>query len=537
MQLRNYQINLINKIKQQWAEGKKNVLMQLSTGGGKTVIFCEIISQLKIPTIIIVHRTELLDQIALTLARKKITHSVIGQKQTIRNVVGVQMLELKSSYFSVQSLTRIASIDTLVKLSDDTPWFKDIELVIVDEAHHVLRKNKWGKAVALFPNAKGLFPTATPLRADGCGLGIHAEGICEIIVEGPTMRQLINEGNLSDYRIFAPKTDIDMSKINITSSGEFNLMKLREATHKSKIVGDVVQSYKKFAIGKQGITFAVDIESAIDIAKEFKLANISCEVISSKTPALLRAQIMKKFKDKHLLQLVNVDILGEGIDVPAVEVISFARPTNSYAVYAQQFGRGLRAAPGKSYVIIIDHVGNVLRHNGPPDFLRTWSLNSADKRARNSEISIKIKTCLQCFFIHSRELKKCPHCGYRHIPLTRTSIDHVEGDLIELDLSVLNTLKKEIMRIDAEPRFPSQASTIAKLAILKQHKARKEYQILLREKIAIYAGVLKSKAYDDSSIYRNFYSMFNIDILTAQTLNKKDAEKLINAIDIEISND
>jgi DNA or RNA helicases of superfamily II len=187
------------------------------------------------------------------------------------------------------------------------------------------------------------------------------------------------------------------------ATGDFNADQLRKAVHKSHITGDVVAHYLKLAPGKLGVTFAVDVEAATEIAGAFRAAGVPAEVVSAKTPDALRAQILRRFKAREILQLVNVDLFGEGFDLPAIEVVSFARPTESFALYCQQFGRALRlmlskeaaavhahltdeqrraaiAASEKPVAIIIDHVNNVLRH-GLPDARREWSLDRRERRS------------------------------------------------------------------------------------------------------------------------------------------------------------
>ena len=93
------------------------------------------------------------------------------------------------------------------------------------------------------------------------------------------------------------------------------------------VVGDVVEHYKRLAMGKLGVTFASDVETATDIASRFRAEGVPAEVVSGKTPDHLRASILRRFKNREILQLVNVDLFGEGFDLPAIEVVSMARPT------------------------------------------------------------------------------------------------------------------------------------------------------------------------------------------------------------------
>ena len=534
MELRPYQQEVIDEIQAAWKAGAQNVCVQLATGAGKTVVFSSVIANEPGISVAIAHRVELISQISLTLARHGIRHNLIAQIPAIRAIVALHMQELGQSFFDGHARRYVAGVDTLVKMRE--PWFNQVALVIQDEGHHPLRKNKWGRTAALFPNARGLYPTATPIRADGKGLGRQADGIMDTLIVGVGMRDLINMGYLTDYRIFAPPSDLDLSTVPVTATGDFSPPKLRTAVHKSHITGDVVSHYQRIASGKLGVTFAVDIEAATEIAQEFRAAGVSAEVISSKTPDALRYAIMQRFRRREILQLVNVDLLGEGVDVPAIEVVSMARPTQSYAVYSQQFGRALRPMEGKTHAIIIDHVNNVLRH-GLPDRPRVWSLDRRERRSRGiPDDVIALRTCLNayCMVVYPRTKRVCPQCGHYNVPVARSTPEQVDGDLLELDPDVLAQLRGEIDRIDRAPYVPQHLDSIAKRAVVNRHKERQKAQYELRELIALWAGFRKAAGCEDSEIYREFYFNFNIDIMNAQTLGTNEAEALWDKIQIVI---
>ena len=533
MKLRPYQVSVMQEIYAAWNRGSRNVLAQLATGAGKTVLFSKIIADNTGPSIAIAHRVELVSQISLTLARYGIRHNIISQKQAIREIVSIHMAELGYSYYDQHAKCAVAGVDTLLRMDPKTPWFSQVSLVVQDEGHHPLKDNKWGNAARLFPNAYGLYPTATPCRADGRGLGRHADGLMDSLVVGPSMRDLINLGYLTEYRIFAPPSDLDLSNVPISSGGDYSPPKLRTAVHKSHITGDVVSHYLKIAPGKLGVTFAVDIEAATEIAAEFRLKGVSAEVISSKTPDLLRSSIMAKFRRREVLQLVNVDLLGEGVDVPAIEVVSMARPTQSYSLYSQQFGRALRPMDGKQNAIIIDHVNNVLRH-GLPDSPRQWSLDRREKRSRGvASDAIPLRVCLNsvCMAVYPRVKTHCPNCGFYSPPTIRSSPEYVDGDLLELDPEVLARLRGEIARVDGAVKIPLHLEPIAQLAVAKRHAARQKTQLSLRHAIALWAGYMQARGLSDSEIYRWFYFHFKTDIATAQTFNAKEALSLLTRIE------
>lgn len=335
MQLRPYQTEGKRDVYDAWNAGAENVLLVEPTGAGKTVIFSDIIHENDSASCAIAHRQELVGQISMALARNEVRHKIIGPTKVIRTIVNYHMLEFGKSYYDPSSFCGVAGVDTLVRRKNDhelSRWLKSIGLWVLDEGHHCLKENKWGEAAAMMPNAKGLLVTATPDRADGKGLGRHADGLADVMVEGPTMRDLINKGYLTDYRIFAPKTeDLDLTNVDISKvTGDYNPNKLKTAIRKSHIVGDVVKHYLRIAPGKLGITFATDVETATEIASQFNAAGVPAAVVSSNTPDAERIAIQRQFKERELLQIVNVDIYGEGVDIPGVEVVSMARPTKSY---------------------------------------------------------------------------------------------------------------------------------------------------------------------------------------------------------------
>lgn len=528
--LRPYQKTAIDAIEAAWAEGARNVCFVLPTGGGKTVIFSDIIARQSVPCAAIVHRSELVCQMSLALADNSLQHDIIASHATIRNIVAVHHARFGKSFYRAGARTFVASVDTLIKRPHD-PRYLQVGLLIQDEAHHVLKDNKWGRAAELFPNARGLYPTATPSRADGKGLGRHADGLFDELIVGASMRDLINQGALCEYRIFAPLCDLDLSSVSIAASGDYSPIQLKTAVKKSHIVGDVVTHYIKHARGLRGITFAAGIESAQEIAQAYHAAGVTAELITGKTDDLVRAHTMSEFRAGRIMQLVNVDILGEGVDVPEVGVVSFARPTESYGLYVQQFGRALRPLAGKTHAIIIDHVGNVMRH-GLPDRPRNWTLSRRDKRKSVAVAVTPIRVCDNpaCNAVYPRQKKACPYCGQTVLYIARSAPELVDGDLTELDASVLMQLRGEIARIDAPARPPRHLDAAAQISVVKRHTARQDAQAALRGRIAQWAGCRKAEGLQDVEIQRKFFIDYGIDILTAQTLSVSEAEKLTNSI-------
>lgn len=536
-QPRAYQAKLEQDIYAAWRDGARNVMAVLPTGGGKTFVFSRVVAAARTAVCVSAHRRELVSQMSMALAREGVRHRVIGPDSLARTCSSMHMDEFSRSYVDPGNRVAVASVQTLANWEPGDPWLQQVGLWVQDEAHHLLADNAFGRAAALFPNAYGLGVTATPLRSDGRGLGRHADGLMDAMVVGPPMRELIDAGYLTDYRIFAPPSDIDLSTVPVTDSGDYSPPKLKAARQQSHITGDVVAHYLRIAAGKLGVTFDTDIESATETAAAFNAAGVPAEVVTSKTPDLLRARVLRRFRNREILQLVNVDLFGEGFDLPAIEVVSMARPTQSYGWYVQAFGRALRPLEGKQRAIIIDHVGNVLRH-GLPDAPRTWSLDRRDRRSRSGPSDvIPVRTCLnaECMGVYERVHRACPYCGHEPTPAGRSSPEQVDGDLHELDADVLARMRGEVARIDGDAVVPYGAAHPVALAIRKRHIERQAAQSALRAVIALWSGWQQSLQRSDSDGYRRFYWQFGTDVLSAQALGAADAETLRARIERELN--
>lgn len=563
MDLRPYQSKLIADVWGGWNNAARNVLMRLDTGGGKTVILAFLvnwwISQARGAVAVIAHRHELVAQLSLTLARFGIVHNIIASADTRRGIIAMHMLEFGRSYYAPGSLVGVASVDTLVR-ADLGAWFAQVTFWITDEGHHVVLDNKWHTAIQKFTHkdVHGLLPTATPGRADGKGLGRHADGVADLMVEGPPMRWLIENGYLTDYRIFCPESDLVMYE-EAGASGDWSPQQLKEASKRSHIIGDVVKEYLRHARGKLGITFTTDIETAGSMAQAYRDAGVRAEMLTGKTDAGYRRQIIRRFAARELDQIVAVDIISEGFDLPAIEAVSMARPTQSLPLYMQQFGRGLRTMPGKTEAIIIDHVANTARHQGPPDKPRVWSL---DRRAkRNTGGGIPIRTCgvgwkdealrafgavdgQPCWGDYERFFNTCPYCDLpapKPQPTSRATPAAVEGDIVELDAETLARLRGDVLKVDMpidDYREEMRERGFRQDFYLthgKRHVETQQAQAALRLRMEEFVrrGVARGRA--DREIHKEFFMTFGVDVLSARALGITDATTLAGRIETWLS--
>jgi len=554
--LRDFQQHLKARTYEAWARGSRNVMVVAPTGGGKTVLFCDIVAELNLATVLISHRQELVSQAALALNREQVPHGIIAPQAIQRQIITLEQELFGRSFYSPRAPVRVAGVDTLINHDPNDPWLRQVGLFVGDEGHHFANDNKWVKAAAMLPAARGLLVTAHALRADGRGLGRppNGDGIVDELVVGPSARQIIDRGFLCDYRLIAPPSDIHMEDIDIGASGEYKQDKVRAAVHGSKtIVGDVVRHYMKFAAGKLGITFAVDIEAAAELAAKYRSEGIPAEIITAKTPLFVRGQLMRQFRARQILQLVSVDVLGEGVDVPAVEVVSMARPTASFQLYSQQFGRALRlmltdeqnatwndrtdaqrlaeiAASVKPKAIIIDHVENYV-HHGLPDVERSYALSRAERRSRKKKSDeIPLRYCVnpECLEPYKVTLSVCPNCGTpRPAPARRGTPEEVDGNCFELDPEVLHAMRLEQAKVDGPARIPVGAAPVVKASIHKNHNERREAQHELRAAMALWAGWQHhTLGRDPAEVQRRFFYKFGRDVLSAQVLGAGEAEEL-----------
>lgn len=553
--LRPYQTRLLHEVRQAWAGGDRNVVMRLDTGGGKTVCLSTLVQEHPGASAVIAHRAELVLQLSMALARYGVRHKLIAAPAVARAIAQEHVAEFGRSFYDPGARCAVCSIDTLKGAQGLASWAAQVTLWITDEGHHVVEENKWHVGIKMFthPDVKGLLPTATPERADRQGLGRppYGSGIADVMVEGPPMRWLINEGYLTDYRIICPPSDLEVLKA-VAASGDWSTKVLREAAKKSHIVGDVVREYQRYAAGKLGVTFSTDVETATEIAEAYRKVGVPAAVLTGKTESGLRRQILRQFKARQILQLVAVDIISEGFDLPAMEVESSARPTASLPVWMQQFGRVLRpmyapghdldsragrlaaiAASSKPHALVLDHAGNTARPGlGLPDRPRVWSLADGERKSRKSD-AVGMRVCVNCSQPSYRTEPCCPLCGADWPePASRGSPEHVDGDLHELDAETLAQLRGEVTVVDLDARAYHEhlvalhTPAIAQQHLINKHVTQQHAQASLRAAMGDWGGVQKAAGMSDRKMHKTFYLEFGVDVLSAQALGAREAGEL-----------
>lgn len=537
--LRPYQEKLVKDTYQQWDAGKQFVAMVSATGSGKSMTLTAIVAKERDRgqyVLVLAHRQELITQLSDTMGRMEIRHQVIAANKVVRFAAKQSMENHGVNYVDPNARVMVASVQSMreAKIADLAKLGNKLT-VVQDEFHHATKKSKtWGGVLTPLLNAgaRGLGPTATPCRADGQGLSRETDGYADVIVEGPSMRWLIDNGYLSQYKIYCPPTDLRLDNVETSkTTGDYKEKELKAEIGRSHIVGDIVSHYLKICPGKRGITFTVGVDTAEEVAEEYRKRGVPAIALSGRNADEERVQAIRDLKSGKILQIVNDSLIGEGVDIPAVEVVSFARPTQSYALYAQMFGRALRPFEGKSHAIIIDAVSNVMRH-GLPDAPREWSLDRRERRTGKSEPST-VRVCTACAAVYERFRDACPDCGEPvPKPAQRSGPEFVDGDLYELDPDVLAQMRNEVVgaREDINQyRDKMIAHGLPPHAVkrnVKLHENRLDALVKLDHTLAQWAGYRRAEGLSDSEIFRKFYLTYGISWLEAQALKAADADKL-----------
>jgi superfamily II DNA or RNA helicase len=396
--------------------------MQAPTGAGKTAITVYMMSRAAEAgktSVMAVHQNELLTQTSNALWAGKLEHGMIASGKT-------------RSYMAAQ----VASVQTWVRRMDQ---YSEPDLIIIDECHRSAAST-YQKILEQYPNARVIGLTATPQRTDGKGL----DGTYTELVQGPTIRQLIDAGYLCEYEIFAPPSSLDLSEVK-TKMGDYDKKQLEHEVDKPTITGDAVATYNKHANGKRAAVMCVSIRHAEHVMESYNAAGVPAEMLEGKMTNKEREAVIDRFRSGETLIVTAVQLLIEGLDLPAIEVIQWLRPTQSLIVYLQGNGRGFRVANGKEKLIILDQVANYKRH-GLPDDDREWTLEGrkkGKKRKPDEEADVSIQQCKHCFHIFRPGVAVCPSCGKPVEVRQKAEIEVVDGELERIDVTALRKQAKQ----------------------------------------------------------------------------------------------
>ena len=419
MILRPYQSTGVYQIRAAFQAAKKRIVYVAPTGSGKTTLFAFIVHNAAAKgnrVLILCHRTELVDQISAALTESGTPHGFIAAAYP----------SAAHSYPVV-----IASVQTLVRRLEQTP---EPQLIIVDECHHS-RAESYEKILTRWPRAKVLGVTATPIRQSGEGL----DTLFDHMIVGPTMRELIEQGYLAKYRLFAPET-VDTSGLH-TRAGEFVSAESDALVNKAVITGSALAHYKQHADNRPALVFCVSIAHAEAVAAQFRDGGYAAVSLNGGIDREIRRGIIRDFRAGCARVITSCDILNEGFDVPGAHCGIFLRPTQSLGLWLQQLGRIMRPCEGKSHAILLDHVGNTSRPGlGLPDSERQWSL-AGEPRSKSDKAAPAPRVCPRCWAASPPRSTVCRECE-QAFPVESRQVDEREGELREVTPTDWNAYEK-----------------------------------------------------------------------------------------------
>lgn len=406
----------VNETRQRIISGEHPVVLTAPCGWGKSYVACYIINGAVARSkhvLFLVNRRILVNDLSKRLSAHAVEHGVIMADDSRRR-----------PWCPVQ----VASIDTLQR----RVTLPKADLIIVDECHFSLSPN-YLKLLARYPGVPVIGLTATPIRLNGRGLGSFYKSI----VQGPPDSELTAAGLLVRPRVFAPSRP-DLSSVRI-QDGDYNQRELAVVMDRSRLIGDIVDTWRRNAAGRPSVVFAVTVEHSRHIVEQAVAAGIRAVHVDANTPDRERDAAWDGLESGRLDWVSNVGIASYGWDSPATSCCILARPTMSLGLYLQMVGRVRRPFPGKQDCIVLDHAGNVLRH-GFPDEDRVWLLEDQPKRKRSSaEPATGIWICAKCWGANRVGQMTCSvpdiatgtPCGEPK-PKQAREVEHAAGELAEL---------------------------------------------------------------------------------------------------------
>jgi superfamily II DNA or RNA helicase len=339
--LRGYQEDAVDAVLHAADRGIARALGVAPTGSGKTVILSEVINRRTGPghqTVLLAHRDELLRQ-----AGEKLEMAAPGLAMDIGYV--------KAGQNEVDKPIIIASVQTLARPSRREQMPRDIDTLVVDEAHHFPAVSYQQTYDWLRP-ALTLGVTATADRADGKSL----EEYFDEQVFGFSIEWMVDEGYLVPPRGRRITVDVDLSKVKKTH-GDFQADALADALEDADAITDILAAYLEHGEDRKTLIFCPTVAMAHHTAAVFCDAGLAAEAIDGNTPPDERAAILHRLHTGETQILSNVNVLTEGFDEPSIGCIVLAAPTKSNGKYTQIIGRGLRLWPGKEDCLVLDTVG------------------------------------------------------------------------------------------------------------------------------------------------------------------------------------
>jgi len=347
-ELYHYQKGAIEKIFDCFESAAEDyhLLYQLPTGGGKTVIFSEIVSQYlktrKKKVLVMTHRIELCKQTSSVLTEFGVANKVVDSKAR---------LDDQKDYDCF-----VAMVETLNnRLKDDKLDISDIRLVIIDEAHY----NSFTKLFKFFDKSFILGVTATPLSSN---IELPMTDNYNELIVGESIESLIDNRFLAKANMFS--YNVGLTSLVVGANGDYTVKSSEDLYTNNEMLSKLMEAYTERCAGQKTLIFNNGINTSLFVYDLFRRAGLPIAHLDNTTTKKERANILKWFKNTPGAILTSVSILTTGFDEPSVEAIILNRATKSLTLYYQMIGRGSRIYKAKDSFNVID-LGNNFHRFGP----------------------------------------------------------------------------------------------------------------------------------------------------------------------------
>ncbi|MDU8887066.1 DEAD/DEAH box helicase [Yeosuana sp. MJ-SS3] len=346
--LYNYQHGAIEKIFKCFEDAPEDyhLLYQLPTGGGKTVIFSEIVRQFlkhhDTKVLVMTHRIELCKQTSRMLTEFNVVNKVVDSKAN---------LEDQDQYSCF-----VAMVETLNnRLNEDKLDISNIGLVIIDEAHY----NSFTKLFKFFEKSFILGVTATPLSSN---IKLPMKDNYNELIVGESIESLIKNKFLARAEIYS--YNVGLTSLVVGANGDYTVKSSEDLYNNFDMLSKLLHAYEEQSKGKKTLIFNNGIHTSQYVYETFRAAGYPIAHLDNTNSKKERKKILKWFKDTPDAILTSVSILTTGFDEPTVESIILNRATKSLTLYYQMIGRGSRILKDKDTFTVID-LGNNLHRFGP----------------------------------------------------------------------------------------------------------------------------------------------------------------------------
>ena len=331
-----------------------NVLYQLPTGGGKTVIFSELakrfILEMGKKVLILTHRIELLGQTSRMLSDIGVDNKIIDSK--------VKVLEEDKEHWCF-----VAMVETLNnRLNDEHITFDNLGLVVIDEAHY----NSFRKLFKHFDEQILLGVTATPLSSN---IKLPLKDNYQELIVGESISKLVDEGYLAKAKTYS--YDVNLKSLKVGINGDYTVSSSERLYGNYFMQEKLLYAYEEKAKGTKTLIFNNGIHTSLMVAQLFEEEGYEIRHLDNTHTEKERQEILTWFHEKPDAILTSVSILTTGFDEPSVETIILNRATKSLTLYHQMIGRGSRVFGKKKDFTVID-LGNNARRFGLWDAHVNW---------------------------------------------------------------------------------------------------------------------------------------------------------------------